>query len=245
MNYFLIAYFSIFLYSVSLITFIVKELHFMFKHYLVAIIISLVSWSALADESTYKDQIPVIMEQIGTHKDLSIIAFKANKKDEEYLPSESKSSEALQLNTDVGDLSSFVYYLRSDGNVMVRLSYANEKVYKATIFIEALNYKTSYRYPSYLVSIERQSDFYKHDLADYLLDHGWNYEGLFEHQYSKENYILKISHSEDYALIVEISDKNLITELKTMKRNSDSYTEGDDYVKEVYRSLVTTPVKSE
>jgi hypothetical protein len=214
----------------------------MFKHYLFGIVMLLVSWSVFADDPTYKEQIPSIMKQIGNHKDFSVMGFKANRKDEEYIPSENKSPELLTVSTSVSDLSAFVYYLRDDGNVMTRVTYANEKVYKATIFIEALNYKTSYRYPSYVVSIERQSDFYKHDLVDYLISNGWSHEGLFENQYKKDDYILKITHSEDYALIVEITEKDLITELSDIKMKADTYKEDDDYLKNVYKGLVTTPL---
>ena len=212
----------------------------MLKKYVMAFVLAGFTVFTCADEAkTYKDEIPTIVNQIGEHKTLSILGYKVNKKDEDYVNSTSQKKETLQLDTDVSDLSRFEYYLRSDGNVMTRLVYANEKVYKAEILIEAINARTEYRYPSYVRSIERQSDFYKHDLVDYLVKNGWQNQGLLENEYEKDNYILKMTHSPDYAMIVEITHKDLITELNKIRSKDDEYEEDDEYLKSVYSGLMT------
>lgn len=212
----------------------------MFKKYVaVFIIIGLFSLFSLADEPrTYKDEIPTLLTYIGEHPLVSIPAYKVNKKDGEFLPSESKSIEVLNLDTS-GDLSKFEYYLRSDGNIISRMSYGNNKVYKIDILIEAINSKTQYRYPSYVRSVERQSDFYKHDLVEYLNKNGWNNNELLENEYEKDGFVLKITHSPDYALILEMTNKTLITELNNIKIKHDEYEENDTYIKEVYSGLIT------
>lgn len=216
----------------------------MFKHYVLAFAVAITSFTALAEnEPTYKDDIPTVLTQLGEHKLLDIVAYKANKKDEEFIPSESKAPEVIQVDTDVSDLSKFEYYLRADGNVITRLTYSNEKVYKADILVKAINFKTEYRYPSYVISAERQSEFYKHDMIDYLISTGWGNKGMFENEFVKDNYIIKVAHSADYSLILEISTTDLITELNAIKMDNDTYKEEDDYLKGIYTSLMSTTTK--
>lgn len=212
----------------------------MFKHYVLAFAVAITSFTALAEnEPTYKDDIPTVLTQLGEHKLLDIVAYKVNKKDEEFIPSESKAPEVIQVDTDVSDLSKFEYYLRADGNVITRLTYSNEKVYKTDILVKAINFKTEYRYPSYVISSERQYDFYKHDLVDYLISTGWENKGVFENEYTKDNYLVKITHSADYAIVLEFTTRDLITELNAIKLDIDSYKEDDEYLKGVYKSLIT------
>lgn len=61
---------------------------------------------------------------------------------------------------------------------------------------------------------------------------------MLENEYQKDNYLLKISHSSDYAIIVEITTKELITELNKLRLDNDSYDESDDYIKSVYTDIM-------
>lgn len=211
----------------------------MIKQCFIGCMIGLISFVAAAeDRKTYKDEIPAIMTKIGVNNQISVLGYKSNKKEDLYLESESKVKEQLSVDTTVSDLTRFEYYLKGDGNVINKLTYANGKVYKSDILVEAVNEKTSYRYPSYVRSIERQSDFYKHDLMNYLKNNGWTTNGLLENEYQKDNYLLKISHSSDYAIIIEITTKELITELNNLKLDNDSYNESDDYIKKVYTDIM-------
>lgn len=90
-----------------------------------------------------------------------------------------------------------------------------------------------------MISSERQYDFYKHDLVDYLISTGWENKGVFENEYTKDNYLVKITHSADYAIVLEFTTRDLITELNAIKSDSDSYKEDDEYLKGVYKSLIT------
>jgi hypothetical protein len=112
-------------------------------------------------------------------------------------------------------------------------------VYKADILIQAISFKSDYRYPSYVISGERQSDFYRHDVVDYLLSTGWVNKGMFENEYVKDNYIIKVAHSPDYSLILEITDKDLVTELNSIKMDNDTYKEDDEYLKGIYTNLMS------
>lgn len=211
----------------------------MIKRCLIVCMIGLISVVAVADEKrTYKDEIPMIMTKLGISNQISVSGYKVNKKEDSYLVSESKTKETITVETDTSDLNKFEYYLKSDGYVINKFTYANGKIYKSDILVEAVNEKTEYRYPSYVRSIERQSDFYKHDLMEYLKDNGWTTNGLLENEYQKDNYLLKISHSSDYAIIVEITTKELITELNKLRLDNDSYDESDDYIKSVYTDIM-------
>lgn len=213
----------------------------MFKHYILGIVIAMTSLTAIAEnEQTYKDDIPFLISQIGEHKQLNLEGYKVNKENEGFIASESKTPEKFEVSTDVSDLSKFEYYLREDGNVITRISYSHEKVYKADILIQAISFKSDYRYPSYVISGERQSDFYRHDVIDYLLSTGWVNKGMFDNEYVKDNYIIKVAHSPDYSLILEITDKDLITEFNAIKADNDTYKEDDDYLKGIYTNLMTT-----
>lgn len=213
----------------------------MFKHYILGLVMTMTSLTAFAEnEQTYKDEIPFLIGQIGEHKKLNLEGYKVNKENEGFIASESKSPEKFEVDTDVSDSSKFEYYLREDGNVITRIIYSKEKVYKADILIQAISFKSDYRYPSYVISGERQSAFYRHDAIDYLLSTGWVNKGMFENEYVKDNYIIKVAHSPDYSLILEITDTSLITELNSIKMDNDDYKEDDDYLKGIYTTLMTT-----
>jgi hypothetical protein len=212
----------------------------MFKQYILGFVIAMTTLTAFADnEETYKDDIPFLISQIGQHKKLNIEGYKVNKENEGFIASESKTPEKFEVDTDVSDLSKFEYYLREDGNIIARLTYSNEKVYKADILIQAISFRSDYRYPSYVISGERQSDFYRHDVVDYLLSTGWVNKGMFENEYVKDNYIIKVAHSPDYSLILEITDKDLVTELNSIKMDKDTYKEDDEYLKGIYTNLMS------
>jgi hypothetical protein len=212
----------------------------MFKQYILGFVIAMITLTAFAEnEETYKDDIPFLISQIGQHKKLNIEGYKVNKENEGFIASESKTPEKFEVDTDVSELSKFEYYLREDGNIIARLSYSNEKVYKADILIQAISFKSDYRYPSYVISGDRQSDFYRHDVVDYLLSTGWVNKGMFENEYVKDNYIIKVAHSPDYSLILEITDKDLVTELNSIKMDNDTYKEDDEYLKGIYTNLMS------
>lgn len=212
----------------------------MFKQYILGFVIAMTTLTAFAEnEETYKDDIPFLISQIGQHEKLTIEGYKVNKENEGFIASESKMPEKFEVDTDVSDLSKFEYYLREDGNIIARLTYSNEKVYKADILIQAISFRSDYRYPSYVISGERQSDFYRHDVVDYLLSTGWVNKGMFENEYVKDNYIIKVAHSPDYSLILEITDKDLVTELNSIKMDKDTYKEDDEYLKGIYTNLMS------
>lgn len=213
----------------------------MFKQCILTVVLLVSSFAALADnDHTYKDEIPTIMSLIGEHNKLAVEGFKVNKANESFIASENKTPEKFEVDTNVSELSTFEYYLRADGNIITSLFYSHEKVYKADILIQAISFNSDYRYPSYVISDERQSDFYTHDVIDYLISTGWENRSMFENEYVKDNYIIKVSNSSDYSLILEITDKQLITEFNTIKADNDNYKEDDTYLKSVYTDLMKT-----
>lgn len=216
----------------------------MVKQYILGIVVAMTSLGAFADnEQTYKDDIPALISHLGEHKQLTVEGYKSKRENDGFIASDSKVPESIVVDTDVSDLSKLEYYLREDGNIITRLSYSHEKVYKVDLLIQAISFKSDYRYPSYVISGERQSEFYKHDMIDYLISTGWINKGMFENEFIKDNYIIKVAHSVDYSLILEISTTDLITELNAIKMDNDTYKEEDDYLKGIYTNLMTTTTK--